>query len=325
MRLGILGTGMIVKDLLTTIHKFDLKKRAILGTPNKKEVTKKLAEKYRIDHCCDDYDEFLEYDIDTVYVALPNSLHHSYAKKALLKGKHVIIEKPITANSKELRELMGIAKAGKLMIFEAMNLHYMPAFHELKKDVKKLGKIRMVSFNFSQYSSRYDSFKQGNILPVFDYHKAGGALMDINSYNIHTIIGLFGIPEKAVYHANIVRGIDTSGVMLLDYEDFKAVSIGAKDCRSPNISTIQGEQGMILIEKATNQLTKYRIFDDNGKQEEKSYEDGEHRLAHEFREFIRIVDEKDYKKQEELLQISYEIAQIMEKARKAEGIIFDSD
>ena len=41
-----------------------------------------------------------------------------------------------------------------------MNLHYIPAFLSLKEDLKKLGDIKIVSFNYSQYSSRYNAFKK---------------------------------------------------------------------------------------------------------------------------------------------------------------------
>ena len=56
-----------------------------------------------------------------------------------------------------------------------------------------------MNFNYSQYSSRYDAFKQGTILPAFDYHKSGGALMDINVYNVNAIISLFGQPVSIGY------------------------------------------------------------------------------------------------------------------------------
>ena len=84
MKLGILGTGMIVKALMKTIHRLEL-----------------------------------ESDVDTVYVALPNHLHFPFAKKALENGKHVIIEKPVTSNGRELEELIAIARQQSLMIFEA--------------------------------------------------------------------------------------------------------------------------------------------------------------------------------------------------------------
>ena len=48
----------------------------------------------------------LKSDIDIIYCALPNHLHYSFSKKALEAGKHVIIEKPVTANAKELEDLI---------------------------------------------------------------------------------------------------------------------------------------------------------------------------------------------------------------------------
>ena len=290
MKLGILGTGMIVKALMKTIHRLEL-----------------------------------ESDVDTVYVALPNHLHFPNTKKALENGKHVIIEKPVTSNGRELEELIAIAGQQSLMIFEAMNIHYLPSFLGLKEDLEKLGELKVVSFNYSQYSSRYDAFKEGTILPAFDYHKSGGALMDINIYNVHAILNLFGPPKKAEYRANIAKGIDTSGMMFYDYGTFKAVSIGAKDCKAPVRSTIQGDLGAVVIEKPVNQMTEYKILYNDGREELRQFGQTEHRLYYEFAEFIRMVNEGDYKKQEELLNLSLDIARLVTKTRQEEGVVFDND
>lgn len=56
----------------------------------------------------------------------------------------------------------------------------------------------------------------------------------------------------------------------------------------------------------------------------KSFED-KHRLSYEFKEFIRMIKEKDFKKQQEMLNLSLEIAKVMVKGRKQEGIVFDND
>ena len=194
MKLGILGTGMIVKDVLTMYHELGVEKTYLFSTKKSKSQALELMKKYHLDKVYTDYDELLQSDVDTIYCALPNHLHYEFSKKALENDKNVIIEKPITANSKELEDLIETANKKNLMIFEAMNLHYIPAFLSLKEDLKKLGDIKIVSFNYSQYSSRYNAFKEGTILPAFDFHKAGGALMDLNVYNIHALIDLFGKP-----------------------------------------------------------------------------------------------------------------------------------
>lgn len=325
MRLGILGTGMIVKDLLTTIDELCIEYISVLGTENTKEETEELKNKYNLDKTFYDYDEMLASDVDTIYVALPNHLHYSFSKKALEAGKHVIIEKPVTSHSQELEELIEIADKKQLMIFEAMNIHYLPAYKSLKENINKIGKLKIANFNYSQYSSRYNAFKEGVILPAFDYTKSGGALYDINVYNVNAIMGLFGSPKDIRYNANVEKGIDTSGIMTYDYGNFKAISIGAKDCKAPILSTLQGDNGVIIIETPVNTISKFRVLYNDGSEELFDYTEDKHRLSYEFIEFKRMIEEKDYTKQKEMLDLSLEISRVMEKARKQEGIVFKND
>ncbi|WP_270525633.1 Gfo/Idh/MocA family protein [Longibaculum muris] len=325
MKLGILGTGMIVRDLLTTIHEMNIESIYILGTKQTEEETKQLVKQYHLNGYELDYESLLSKDIDTVYVALPNHLHYIFAKKALEQGKHVIIEKPITANLKELKDLIKLAKEKHLMMIEAMNVHYLPAFHTLKEYLKKIGQPKIVSFNYSQYSSRYDAFKAGHILPAFDYHKAGGALMDLNVYNIHGIVGLFGKPQKIQYLANIENQIDTSGILTLDYGHFKAVSIGAKDCKAPVMLTLQGDQGVIRMDKPINQLITFEYMNNQNEIITINQDEGKHRLFYEFEKFIHMIDNYDENAVNEMLEISLIVSEIMQEARLQEGIVFDND
>ncbi len=325
MKLGILGTGMIVQEVLQMINRLNLEEVYILGTEKSMEKTKDLCCKYHLDGYYFDYEEMLHADIDTVYVALPNFLHYEFAKKALQHGKHVIIEKPVTVNADELEQLIELANEKNVIILEAMNIHYLPAFQSLKEKVGTLGNIKIVSFNFSQYSSRYDAFKKGEILPVFDYKKAGGALMDINVYNVHAIVGIFGKPDKVQYLANVERSIDTSGILMLDYGSFKAAAIGAKDCQAPVVSTIQGEKGYIKIDGPVNQLRKYEITKLGEHGAPCRFDQEEHRLFYEFREFIRIIEERDFVKAEEMLEVSRVAVRIMQQARRQQGIIFPGE
>ena len=325
MKLGILGTGMIVQEVLQVISRLKLEAVYILGTEKSMEKTKDLCTRYHLDGYYFDYEEMLHADIDTVYVALPNFLHYTFAKKALQQGKHVIIEKPVTVNADELDGLIELANQKNVMVLEAMNIHYLPAFQSLKEKVPELGEIKIVSFNFSQYSSRYDAFKRGEILPVFDYKKAGGALMDINVYNVHAIAGIFGKPDQVQYLANVERCIDTSGILMLDYGRFKAMAIGAKDCQAPVVSTIQGEKGCIRIDGPVNQLSRYEITEITKYSESCRFDQEEHRLFYEWEEFIRIIEEGDLAKAKEMMEISRIAAWIMQQARRQQGITFPGE
>lgn len=325
MKLGIAGTGMIVQDLLTTFDKLKFESVYIYGTQRSMERTEGLKDKYHLDKTYYDYDELLDSDADTIYIALPNYLHYSFAKKALEKNKHLIIEKPITSNYQEAKELKELAQKKHLIILEAMNVHYLPSYKSIQENIDKVGKLKIVSLNYSQYSSRYNAFKEGNVLPAFDYHKSGGALMDLNVYNIHFIVGLFGKPDNVAYYPNIERNIDTSGILVLDYGNFKAIAIGAKDCQAPYVCTIQGDEGNIAIYGPVSQARKYYINKNNKESQELVFEENTHRLYYEFVEFINIINNLDYKKANQMLEISMIASELMEKARKMGGIVFDGE
>lgn len=323
MKIGILGTGMIVKSLMETIGKLNFSYTAVLGTKETEEETRTLCQDNGLDAYFLDYDELLDSDVDTVYVALPNHLHAAFAEKALLHDKHVIIEKPVTANAVQLKKLIKIAGEHKKMIFEAMNIHYLPAYGSIKENLAQAGTLKIVSLNYSQYSSRYDAFRQGQVLAAFDPKRAGGALMDLNVYNVHAVVGLFGKPEKVTYEANVEKDIDTSGILTLDYGNFKVSAIAAKDCKAPVRCTIQGTKGCFIIPKPVNQMDSYELLLNNGESREYKTEKVEHRLYYEFIEFQRMIDEQDWTKQKEMLQVSLTVAEILEEARKQNGIFTD--
>ena len=209
------------------------------------------------------------------------------------------------------------------MIFEAMNIHYLPMFGQLKEHLSDLGPIKIVSFNYSQYSSRYDAFKRGEVLAAFDPKRAGGALMDINVYNIHAAVGLFGRPESIRYEANVERDIDTSGIMTMDYGKFKLSAIGAKDCKAPVRCTIQGTEGCIVIAKPVNQMESFELILNDGTTAEYKTEHPEHRLYYEFVEFQKMMETEDWERHDQMLAVSLAAAEILEEGRRQNGIFTD--
>ncbi len=321
MNLGILGTGKIVQEFLPEMENLNIPYKAILGTLRSKERVEKLAAQYKLQKIYFDYDELLkDENLDTIYIALPNNLHYEFAKKALLANKNVIIEKPAVTTFEEFQDLKQLAADKKKILLEAVTLHYLPAYKNIRADLQKLGDIKIVSMNYSQYSSRYDAFKRGEILPAFDPKKAGGALMDINVYNINFAVGLFGAPKTFSYSANIENGIDTSGVMVLDYGKFKVVCIGAKDCEALTVSTIQGDKGNIIMEIPPNRIDAYIINYNNGEGSVEAFDEDKHRMIYEFENFIEIIDNKNFELAEEMLKISGTVAQILQGGREQVGI-----
>ena len=326
MKLGIVGSGMIVQEFLPSLVRLEgLEIVGIQGTKNSIGKVEEICEKYDIPKFTDDFNKLCKFGIDTVYIAVPNFLHFEYCKKALEKGLNVIVEKPMTTNYRQAKELSDLAKEKKLFLFEAITTLYFENYKKIKDWIGKIGDVKLVQSQYSQYSSRYDAFKRGEILPVFDPEKAGGALMDLGLYNLHYVLGLFGKPENVKYYANIERNIDTSGVLMMEYENFNAMCVCAKDSEGERIGVIQGSEGKIVSEEAPGLVGKVTLKMYDGTTE--SFDDGflKDRVVPEFKAFIRAVNENDLEFCYRQLEKSLLVSEVQTKARIEAGIRFPQD
>lgn len=316
MKLAIFGAGMIVRDFLTITGDIpEIELKAILGTDADLQMTEQMKVDYGIETIYTDLEECLQSEaFDTVYVALPNHLHYAFAKKALEYGKHVICEKPFTLKKSELLELEEIAIAKELVLIEAITNQYLANYQAIKQEIKKIGKLKIVECNYSQYSSRYDAFKEGTILPAFNPKMGGGALMDINIYNIHFIVGILGQPLQVRYSANVERGIDTSGMLMLDYGGTQVVCIGAKDSTATIRSTIQGTDGSIIVNGPTNVLDNFTTEKRLEESQLLDYKVHTHRMFEEFKLFSQVIMQRDLSFARQRLEHSKIVMEIVEAA-----------
>ncbi|MGV2993798.1 Gfo/Idh/MocA family protein [Streptococcus porcinus] len=319
MKLTVIGTGKIVEEALPVLLETKgIELKAIVSTKRSLDKAKMFSDLYEIPHFFDDLEEALaDSNSDTVYIATPNHLHYEMAKAAILAGKHVICEKPFTLKLSQAQELAELAKQKQLMLLEAITNQYLENFSFIKEHLSELGDIKIVDCNYSQYSSRYDAFKDGVIAPAFDPEKGGGALRDLNIYNIHLVVGLFGEPEQVTYLPNMERGVDTSGILLLDYANFKAVCIGAKDCSAEIKSTIQGNKGSLAILGATNTLPEIQVTKNGESPQQFNTNQGNHRMVAEFQVFQEIINFKDFARAQAALNHSLSVMKVLEKASES--------
>ena len=315
MKLGIAGNGVIVQEVLSFIDEIGFDEIYISGRKSSEAKLNELAKEYRLNKVFTDYDELLASDIDVVYIGVLNDMHVDYSKRAIEAGKHVICEKPITINLAELEELDSLAKEKGVMLFEAMSIYHLPAYKQLQQDVKLVGDIKLCNFNYSQMSRRYKNFHEGIATPaVFDPAHCGGALRDLNVYNLSAMVGLFGMPKAVTYSPNMEKGVDTSGVLLADYDSFKCICAATKDCNAPGPSTIQGVDATICIYPHVNGMTEYDVLfnDMDTDTKEVDLSDGSHRLYFEFVEYKRIIEENDSSAQQKLMEYSKAVAGIID-------------
>lgn len=122
MKIGIVGAGSIVPSFLQSIKDIDgITVKAICSTTRGKERAQELAHANEIEFVYTDYEKMLENkSLDTIYLAIPNHLHASFAKKALEKCFNVIVEKPFVTKVEEAMELKNLAKEKQVFLFEAI-------------------------------------------------------------------------------------------------------------------------------------------------------------------------------------------------------------
>lgn len=325
MKLGIVGSGKIVQEFLPWLaasRAFEV--AALCSTPRSADKAAALCTQYGVPLHTTEYEQLLA-AVDTVYIALPNLLHTAYAKAALEAGRNVIVEKPLAPCASEAAALSALAHRKGCFLFEAMTTQYLENYRKLRQLLPRVGQVKLVQCNFSQYSSRYDAFCAGQTAPVFDPKQAGGALMDLGVYNVSYIVGLFGEPQQVHYAANIERGIDTSGILTMDYRSFKAVSIAAKDCGAPARYVIQGTRGYLLQKSTANVCGPVTLHLNDGREEYFSLNGKRPRCAAEFETIAHAIAAGDQELCSGMLETSLAVSRVLTAARQSAGIKFPCD
>lgn len=243
LKLGIVGNGRIAK-------RFVLESKYVSGVVvddvfgrNESHI-REFANNFDLNKYYVDYDAFLA-NVDAVYIALPHKLHYEYAKKALLKNKHVLCEKPITLKKEETEELFNIANSRNLIIQEGIKTAYCPCFDRLISIAQCgiIGEIKDIDATFTKLIG-------DKTLREYNHELGGGSLNELGCYPLLVISKLLGTNPKKVDYISFKdkeKNVDIYTKVILNYEKAVAtanVGIGVKkegDC------IITGTKGYIYI------------------------------------------------------------------------------
>ena len=171
---AVLGTGVIPNEMAVALKKIGRNIYAVGNRTYSKAVD--FAKKYGIEKVYDDFnDMFTDSDVDVIYITTPHNTHIEFMKKAIRNGKHILVEKSITLNSRELNEAMELAALHNVVIGEAMTIYHMPVYKKLKEILAsgRLGKVNLITMNFGSYKE----YNMNN--RFFNRNLAGGAMLDI--------------------------------------------------------------------------------------------------------------------------------------------------
>ncbi|WP_462408729.1 Gfo/Idh/MocA family protein [Neobacillus sp. Marseille-QA0830] len=326
LNFATIGTSWITESFIQAAQLS--KQLQLIGVYSRSyDKAKKLGDKFGAQAIYTDLEEMAQNkDFDVVYIASPNSVHFDQALLFLKNNKHVICEKPIFSNTRELEIAYQTAEEHGVYLFEAIRNIHTPNFQILKKQLHLAGTLRSTMLPYIQYSSRYDSFLQGEEPNIFSAKHSGGAIVDLGVYPIYLAAGLFGEPKKVTYHPVILRsGVDGSGTLVLEYDEFVCTILCSKVSHSVLPCEIHGEKGTFLLEDAAP-ISSITFIDSHTKESKVLSEELEKdNMVYECINIANIIATKDNQRYEELKSLNKIVLKITEEARKQNRILFDSE
>lgn len=246
IRWAILGPGNIAEEFAKALIESDTEIYAV-GSRSY-ERAKRFADTYNVKKAYGNYEQMLRDDeIDVVYISTPHCNHYYYIMESLKNNKHVLCEKAITVNQKQLKKLINLAEEKKLILAEAMTIYHMPLYKKLHNVVAsgQIGKLKMIEVSFGS-CKEYDVKSR-----FFDKELAGGALLDIGTYALSFArYFLSSNPNEILTSVKkFETGVDEqSGIVLKNSMDEMAVVSLTMRAKMPKVGIIAGELGYIVVD-----------------------------------------------------------------------------
>ena len=245
---AVLGTGVIANEMAQALQKMGKSLYAVGNRTHEKAVA--FAEKYGVSKVYDSIDDmFLDEDVDIIYITSPHNTHYAFMKQALMHGKHLLVEKSITLNSRELDDMIALAKEKKLVLAEAMTIWHMPIYKKLWDIVQsgELGKVQIITMNFGSFKE-YDMSNR-----FFNMNLAGGAMLDIGVYALSFIRWFFDSkPDQLLSQVKPApTGVDEQAGLLLTNQEGQMASVML------SLHSKQPKRGMVSCENGFIEIMEY--------------------------------------------------------------------
>lgn len=325
IRYGVIGTGWITRSLIEGAAAYpELKLTAVYSRTA--ERGQAFAADYGTPQVFTDLAAMAASDcLDMVYIASPNACHMAQSRLFLEHGKHVLCEKPLSADPKELAALQHLADERGLLFREAIMLLYQPQFAVLQEAVAAIGKISVAHFKFCQLSSKYEAYCQGETPNIFNPALHAGTLMDLGVYCVYPALLLFGQPQDVTATASfLATGADGAGAALLQYPDKQVVLTYSKIGQGIAPSEIVGDRGTVTVD-SISKLENIRLHM-YGEEPRLLYggDDKETLMGREIAAFARAIC-GDAPLADTADRLAMEVSRLMQIIRQKAGIRFPDE
>ncbi len=262
IKLGILGAGKIASVMADTVKKLnnagDLSvELCAIGSRSLDKAHKFIQDNNLSCKAFGSYEELVsDKEIDLIYIATPHNFHKEHTLLALNHGKHVLVEKPFTVNSRDAEELFNKAKEKKLVVTEAIWTRYQPMRQLIEDELKSgiIGTPMHITANLGYNLAT----KERIVKPEL----AGGALLDLGVYVINFATMFMGHTQGV--EASCVKnalGVDMQDSITLSFEGGRLASLQATALAvTDRRGVIAGTNGFIEVDNVNNP-ERLRVYD----------------------------------------------------------------
>lgn len=260
VRIGVLGAARIAPAALIKPARNVAHAEVVAIAARDRTRAEKFAHKHGVPNVFADYKAVIDApDVDAIYNPLPNGLHAQWTIAALEAGKHVLCEKPLTANAAEAEEVAAVAQRTGLVLMEAFHWRYHPLAQRMVEIVRsgELGTLQMVAASLCFPLPLFSDIR-------YQYDLAGGALMDAGCYPVHIVRTLGGEEPEVVSATPKLHSRDVDRAMRAEMR-FPSGHRGTITCSMWSTSLLRlqaravGERGEMRVFNPTTPQLYHRL------------------------------------------------------------------
>ncbi len=319
IRWGIVGPGHIAHSFVKDLKLVAGGELTAVASRNL-ERAQEFATEYGAPYSFGSYEELFASDVvDVLYIATPHTSHADLSVKAMDQGKHVLCEKPLAVNNREVERMIEAAERNKVFLMEALWSRFNPAILKVKQLIEngEIGNISYLRADFAFYG--LDRDEKGRVL---NPGLAGGSLLDIGIYPIFLAYLMLGKPKRIKAISSFYKtGAETQTSMIFEYADAQAGLYSGLGSNSEMKAEIAGSKGSFFLHPRWHNAQGYS-FEKDGEVTNFQLPTIGKGYTHEIEEVHACLQEGKLQSDLWSHQNSVDLIGLLDKVRKETGIIF---
>jgi xylose dehydrogenase (NAD/NADP) len=242
VRWGVIGTAKIAIPLIEGVQNGDGSAEIVAVASRDAAKGAAFAAANNVPRVVVGYDELLaDPEVDAVYVALPNGMHHAWTMRALEAGKHVLCEKPYTRHAHEAEEAFDLAAARRLVLAEGFMWRHNPQTQLFRDALQEIGELDSMHATFGFRLADHSNHRlDGN---------DGGSLMDVGCYCVNAARMVAGRePVRVLATAGAAEsGVDLRMTGMLEFPSGFTATFSSSFAAAMQGIEVVGSEGTVRV------------------------------------------------------------------------------